>query len=209
MWVWSNATVRKEVWVDRRFHPSLASKRSSSREGHLTQLLLLLPRILVIVIIIIIIIAGVIQVLLGKKSSLEEDYQRLGKIVLMRLDGNGTAVASPASDSPLWRVGPLQSQSRDRSPIPLPVVRTSERDREEARRREESRRREEESEREQGRKREGKLYIRDVRSQSIPTGITITSPLLPSPNFTVGYALTSKKIKSFMQPKLEVYARYT
>lgn len=149
-----------------------------------------------------------IQVVVLGESSFGEDCQRLGKAVLMRLDGNGTAVASPASDSPLWRVGPLQSQSRDRSPIPLPLVRSSERDREEARRREESRRREEESEREQGRKREGKLYIRDVRSQSIPPVIAIAPPLLPSPNFTVGYALTSKKIKSFMQPKLEVYARY-
>lgn len=149
-----------------------------------------------------------IQVVVLGESSYGEDCRRLGKIVLMRLDGNGTAVASPASDSPLWRVGPLQSQSRDRSPIPLPLVRSSERDREEARRREESRRREEESEREQGRKREGKLYIRDVRSQSIPPVIAITPPLLPTPNFTVGYALTSKKIKSFMQPKLEVYARY-
>lgn len=32
---------------------------------------------------------------------------------------------------------------------------------------------------------------------------------MPSPRFTVGYALTDKKTKSFMQPKLESHARYT
>ena len=33
--------------------------------------------------------------------------------------------------------------------------------------------------------------------------------VMPSPRFTVGYALTDKKTKSFMQPKLESHARYT
>jgi inositol-1,3,4-trisphosphate 5/6-kinase/inositol-tetrakisphosphate 1-kinase len=32
------------------------------------------------------------------------------------------------------------------------------------------------------------------------------SPPSPSPRFIVGYALTSKKIKSFIQPKLESHA---
>lgn len=31
---------------------------------------------------------------------------------------------------------------------------------------------------------------------------------MPSPRFTVAYALTAKKTKSFMQPKLESHARF-
>jgi hypothetical protein len=31
---------------------------------------------------------------------------------------------------------------------------------------------------------------------------------MPSPRFTVAYALTAKKTRSFMQPKLEAHARF-
>lgn len=124
----------------------------------------------------------------------------------MRLDSNATTVASPASES-LWGVGLLQSRERS----PLSLGRNADRDREEGRRREESRRREGERERAQERKREGKLYSRDARSQVSPV-IALASPSptfsLAPPTFSVGYALTSKKIKSFIQPKLEEHARY-
>lgn len=122
----------------------------------------------------------------------------------MRLDSNATTVASPASES-LWGVGLLQSRERS----PLSLGRSV--DREEGRRREESRRKEEERERAQERKREGKLHSRDARSQISPA-MALATPCptysLASPTFSVGYALTPKKIKSFMQPKLEEYARY-
>jgi hypothetical protein len=124
----------------------------------------------------------------------------------MRLDSNATTVASPASES-LWGVGLLQSRERS----PLSLGRIVDRDREEGRRREESRRREEERERAQEGKREGKLHSRDVRSQISPA-LALASPSptysLAPPTFSVGYALTPKKIKSFVQPKLEEYARY-
>ena len=32
---------------------------------------------------------------------------------------------------------------------------------------------------------------------------------MPSPRFTVAYALTAKKTRSFMQPKLETHARFS
>ncbi len=155
----------------------------------------------------------------------------------MRLDGDATTViasSSPASQSCLWGVGLIQaasssSSSRDRS-SPLSLARIAAArggEREEVgvvrRRREESRRRqqeqqqqqeeEEEEERErraaaQERKRQGKKLqnSRDVRTQIAPAVMAVASP--PPRSFTVGYALTSKKIKSFIQPKLESHARY-
>ncbi len=137
-------------------------------------------------------------------------------LVPMRLDGDATTVAaSPASES-LWGVVGLIQQARDRSP--LSVARIAEREREEVvvRRREESRRREEEKRERalQERKREGKVHNRDEkRTQSSPVPLMTVvvvppSPPSPSPRFIVGYALTSKKIKSFIQPKLESHARY-
>lgn len=155
----------------------------------------------------------------------------------MRLDGDATTViasSSPASQSCLWGVGLIQaasssSSSRDRS-SPLSLARIAAArggEREEVgverRRREESRRRqqeqqqqqeeEEEEERErraaaQQRKRQGKKLqnSRDVRTQIAPAVMAVASP--PPRSFTVGYALTSKKIKSFIQPKLESHARY-
>ncbi len=152
----------------------------------------------------------------------------------MRLDGDATTViasSSPASQSCLWGVGLIQaassSSSRDRS-SPLSLARIAAArggEREEVgvvrRRREESRRRqqeqqqqeeEEEEERErraaaQERKRQGKKLqnSRDVRTQIAPAVMAVASP--PPRSFTVGYALTSKKIKSFIQPKLESHAR--
>ena len=129
----------------------------------------------------------------------------------MRLDSNATTVASPASDS-LWGLGPLQS--RGRSPLSFRGIvdrdREEGRRREESSRREESRRREEERERAQERKREGKLHSRDARLQISPA-MALASPSptysLAPPTFNVGYALTPKKIKSFVQPKLEEYLR--
>ncbi|KAH9565171.1 hypothetical protein CY35_04G064000 [Sphagnum magellanicum] len=132
----------------------------------------------------------------------------------MRLDGDATTVAaSPASES-LWGVVGLIQQARDRSP--LSVARIAEREREEVvvRRREESRRREEEKRERalQERKREGKVHNRDEkRTQSSPVPLMTVvvvppSPPSSSPRFIVGYALTSKKIKSFIQPKLESHA---
>jgi flagellar biosynthesis GTPase FlhF len=153
----------------------------------------------------------------------------------MRLDGDATTViasSSPASQSCLWGVGLIQaasssSSSRDRS-SPLSLARIAAArggEREEVgverRRREESRRRqqeqqqqqeeEEEEERErraaaQQRKRQGKKLqnSRDVRTQIAPAVMAVASP--PPRSFTVGYALTSKKIKSFIQPKLESHA---
>ncbi|CAK9194075.1 unnamed protein product [Sphagnum jensenii] len=153
----------------------------------------------------------------------------------MRLDGDATTViasSSPASQSCLWGVGLIQaasssSSSRDRS-SPLSLARIAAArggEREEVgvvrRRREESRRRqqeqqqqqeeEEEEERErraaaQERKRQGKKLqnSRDVRTQIAPAVMAVASP--PPRSFTVGYALTSKKIKSFIQPKLESHA---
>lgn len=116
----------------------------------------------------------------------------------MRLDSITTTVASPSPES-LWGVGRLPSRGRS----PLSLGRTADRDREEGRRRGESRRREEERGRSEERKREGKLYSRDVRSQG-----TADAALAPaSPTFCVGYALTTKKIKSFIRPKLEEIAR--
>ncbi len=137
-------------------------------------------------------------------------------LVPMRLDGDATTVAaSPASES-LWGVVGLIQQARDRSP--LSVARLAEREREEVvvRRREESRRREEEKRERalQERKREGKVHNRDEkRTQSSPVPLMTVvvvppSPPSSSPRFIVGYALTSKKIKSFIQPKLESHARY-
>ncbi|XP_024360052.1 inositol-tetrakisphosphate 1-kinase 3 isoform X2 [Physcomitrium patens] len=123
----------------------------------------------------------------------------------MRLDSSATTVASPASES-FWRVGLLQT--RERSPASL--GRIVDRDKEEGRRREVGRRREEERERAQERKRDFKLHSRDVRSQSIPATTLASAPpaySLCPPTFSVGYALTTKKIKSFMQPKLEELAR--
>jgi len=152
----------------------------------------------------------------------------------MRLDGDATTViasSSPASQSCLWGVGLIQaasssSSSRDRSsPLSLARIaaaRGGEREEVEVvrRRREESRRRqqeqqqqeeEEEEERErraaaQERKRQGKKLqnSRDVRTQIAPAVMAVASP--PPRSFTVGYALTSKKIKSFIQPKLESHA---
>lgn len=124
----------------------------------------------------------------------------------MRLDKNATSVASSASES-LWGVGLLQSRERS----PLSLTRIVDREREEGRRREENRRREQEREREKERKRESKVYSRDGRSQITPVmALAPPSPTftLPPPTFSVGYALTSKKIKSFVQPKLEELARY-
>ncbi|XP_024403882.1 inositol-tetrakisphosphate 1-kinase 3 isoform X1 [Physcomitrium patens] len=123
----------------------------------------------------------------------------------MRLDKNATSVASSASES-LWGVGLLQSRERS----PLSLTRIVDREREEGRRREENRRREQEREREKERKRESKVYSRDGRSQITPVmALAPPSPTftLPPPTFSVGYALTSKKIKSFVQPKLEELAR--
>lgn len=119
----------------------------------------------------------------------------------MRLDGNATTVASPASES-LWGVGLLQTRERSYQ------GRIADRDNKEEGRR---RAREGERERAQERKREGKLYSRnDARSQVAP--VIAPSPptfsLAPATTFSVGYALTSKKTKSFIQPKLEEHARY-
>ncbi len=152
----------------------------------------------------------------GWKEGLRRECWLEPLLVPMRLDGDATTVAaSPASES-LWGVVGLIQQARDRSP--LSVARIAEREREEVvvRRREESRRREEEKRERalQERKREGKVHNRDEkRTQSSPVPLMTVvvvppSPPSPSPRFIVGYALTSKKIKSFIQPKFESHARY-
>lgn len=123
----------------------------------------------------------------------------------MRFDsGNATVtVASPTSES-LWGVGLLQSRERSSSLGFQGRIG----DREEGRSRQQGREKE--------RKREGfKIFSRDLRSQQSPPVVALTSApsppafsLAPPPTFTVGYALTSKKTKSFIQPKLEEHARY-
>jgi len=125
----------------------------------------------------------------------------------MRLDSSNATVtvASPASES-LWGVGLLQSRERSSSLGFQGRIG----DREEGRSRQQGR--------EKDRKREVfKIFSRDLRTQqSPPVAAALTSApsppafsLAPPPTFTVGYALTSKKTKSFIQPKLEEHARYS
>jgi hypothetical protein len=139
----------------------------------------------------------------------------------MRLDGDTTAVVASGAVESLWGVVGLIQQARDhRWPSSSSVGSLFDDQREwetrerepEARRREESRRREEEAERqerEQELKREGKLQRRDHGgAQNLIAAAAASSS--PSPArffFTVGYALSFKKIKSFIQPKFEIHAR--
>jgi hypothetical protein len=141
----------------------------------------------------------------------------------MRLDGDTTAVVASAAVESLWGVVGLIQQARDHRWPSSSVGSLFDDQREwetrerepEARRREESRRREEEAERqerEQELKREGKLQRRDHGGAQnlIAAAAAAAASSSPSPArffFTVGYALSFKKIKSFIQPKFEIHAR--
>jgi hypothetical protein len=143
----------------------------------------------------------------------------------MRLDGDTTAVVASAAVESLWGVVSLIQQARDHRWPSSSVGSLFDDQREwetrerepEARRREESRRREEEAERqerEQELKREGKLQRRDhggaqnlIAAAAAAAAAASSSPSPARFFFTVGYALSFKKIKSFIQPKFEIHAR--
>ncbi|KAH9546311.1 hypothetical protein CY35_12G088700 [Sphagnum magellanicum] len=137
----------------------------------------------------------------------------------MRLDGDTTAVVASAAVESLWGVVGLIQQARDHRWPSSSVGSLFDDQREwetrerepEARRREESRRREEEAERqerEQELKREGKLQRRDHGgAQNLIAAAASSSPAPARFFITVGYALSFKKIKSFIQPKFEIHAR--